>query len=55
MGLRIPSTRVTNRSRVVKHNVLGPEGEKMQAQVWKEVLDVLEENVPGVTSTAKSA
>lgn len=32
--------------RAVEHNILGPEGQKMQAEVWKEVLAILEENVP---------
>ncbi|TVY43589.1 Short-chain dehydrogenase/reductase [Lachnellula subtilissima] len=39
----------------VQHNVLGPEGQKMQAQVWKEVLDILEKAVAGVKSIAHSA
>ncbi|TVY16932.1 Short-chain dehydrogenase/reductase tropG, partial [Lachnellula arida] len=39
----------------VQHNVLGPEGQKMQAQVWKEVLDILEKAVPGVKSIAHAA
>jgi hypothetical protein len=39
----------------VKLNVIGPEGQKMQAQVWKEVLDILEKTAPGVKSIAHSA
>jgi len=34
--------------RIIVNNVTGPEGRKMQAQVWKEVLAVLEEKVPEV-------
>jgi len=45
--------RLTKHS-AVQHNVLGPEGQKMQAQVWKEVLDILEKAVPGVKSIAHS-
>jgi hypothetical protein len=41
--------------REVQHNVLGPEGQNMQAQVWGEVLDILEKSVPGVTKIARSA
>ncbi|KAH8796639.1 hypothetical protein BGZ57DRAFT_747457, partial [Hyaloscypha finlandica] len=30
----------------VQNNILGPEGQEMQAEVWKEVLAILEEKVP---------
>jgi len=36
----------------VQKNVLGPEGQKMQAEVWKEVLAILEEKVPEVKELA---
>jgi len=38
--------------KAVQHNILGPEGQKMQAEVWKEVLHILEENVPEVKEIA---
>ncbi|KAF8863526.1 short-chain dehydrogenase/reductase family protein-like protein [Acephala macrosclerotiorum] len=34
--------------KVVQKNVIGPEGQKMQAEVWKEVIAVLGERVPEV-------
>ncbi|KUJ18121.1 NAD(P)-binding protein [Mollisia scopiformis] len=34
--------------KIVQKNVLGPEGQKMQAEVWKEVIAVLGERVPEV-------
>lgn len=35
-------------NRAIQHNILGPEGKKMQAEVWKEVIAVLEKRVPEV-------
>jgi hypothetical protein len=33
--------------------VLGPEGKKMQAEIWKEVVPVLEKQVPEVKEIAR--
>jgi hypothetical protein len=34
--------------RDAQNSVLGPEGQKMQAEVWGEVIGILEEKVPEV-------
>jgi hypothetical protein len=39
---------LTDLNRKVEGNVFGPAGQKMQAEVWKEVLAALTERVPGV-------
>lgn len=39
-------------ARAVQHNILGSEGQKMQAEVWKEVLTILEEKFPEVKEVA---
>ncbi|PVH84573.1 NAD(P)-binding protein [Cadophora sp. DSE1049] len=39
----------------VQKNVLGPEGQKMQKQVWEEVLSILEQKVPEVREIVNSA
>jgi len=38
--------------RAVQHNILGSEGQEMQAEVWKEVLTILEEKFPEVREVA---
>jgi hypothetical protein len=35
--------------------VFGPEGQKMQAQVWKEILAILEDKVPQVKEVVSSS
>jgi len=32
----------------VQHNILGPEGQKMQEEVWKEVVTILAQQAPEV-------
>jgi hypothetical protein len=39
-------------ARAVQHNILGSEGQEMQAEVWKEVLTILEEKFPEVREVA---
>ncbi|KAK0107279.1 hypothetical protein ONS95_003979 [Cadophora gregata] len=38
----------------VQKNILGPEGQKMQKQVWEEALEILEQKVPEVREIVKS-
>lgn len=39
--------------RAIQYNVLGPEGQNMQAQVWNEILEVLEQTLPEIRAIAK--
>ncbi len=41
--------------RATEKNVFGLDGQKMQAQVWKEVLAILEETVPQVKEIVSSS
>jgi hypothetical protein len=36
---------LTRCTREIQHNILGPEGQKMQADVWREIIAVLGERV----------
>lgn len=36
----------------MQHNILGPEGQKMQEKVWKEVVTILAQQVPEVKEIA---
>jgi hypothetical protein len=36
----------------VQHNILGPEGQKMQEKVWKEVVTILAQQVSQVKEIA---
>jgi len=49
----VEGKRLTIRSTVQK-NILGPEGQKMQKQVWEEVLSILEQKVPEVRQIVNS-
>ncbi|KAM3071479.1 hypothetical protein ACMFMF_007950 [Clarireedia jacksonii] len=35
----------------VRHNIVGKEGQEMQAQIWKETLEILGESYPDVVSS----